>query len=389
MNFTLNEDQKRIVDSLERFIQNNYEYPKRRQILASELGFSRNHWQFFANMGLLGLPFAEEFGGLNLDFAYTALVMEWFGRGLIVEPFLSSVMLSGGLIKHAGTKAQRATCLAPLIEGRLLLAFAHEDSGSRFGKRSQKTRAQPQGNGFVVNGGKRLVIHGQSADRFVVSAAGAAGEQDSFLFLLDADQAGMQIDSYRTVDGQPACDLRLHNVTVPRDHVLAEGKAAQAALKNVLTEATAGLCAEAYGCMQVLFDMTLDYVQQRKQFGKTIGSFQVIQHHMVDCYMDLEQARSMALLASSSIASESPDRHQNVAAAKAFIAEAGLRMGHAAIQLHGAMGMTEELAVGGYHKRLLMIQTLLGDPNYQIDRLIDLENESSLNVKQAAELCLD
>jgi len=386
MKFALDEDQRSISDLLQRFVQEHYEYSKRRRLVAAEPGYSPQHWQRFTDLGLLGLSLPAESGGLNLDFTYTALVMEWLGRGLVVEPYFSSVVLAGGVLKYAPHGPRRSDCLAALCEGTLLLALAHEESGSEGRVQQIATRARAQAGGYVVSGTKQLVLHGPSADRFVVSAC---KDGSLLLFLLDARQAGIELTPYRTVDGLPACDLILREVTVERAQVLAEGESAQAILRDVVTEAIAALCAEAVGCMQALFDITLDYVKQRKQFGRALGSFQVIQHRLADCFVDLEQSRSMALLAANSVAAGAVDRHRSVAAAKAFIGEASLRMGHEAIQLHGGMGMTEELSVGGYHKRLLVIQSVFGDVDQQIERFNQFDDSAPIAALQKQSLAAD
>jgi len=360
MNLELNDDQRIISDTLERFVKQHYDYPARRELVRTETGYARTHWLFYADIGLLALPLPEEYGGLDADFSYLGLVMEWFGKGLVAEPYLASVILGGGILRRLPAAPLPSSCLAALAEGRMTLALADDEADP-----AAPLRAVVRDDSVLVDGAKRLVVHGTDADRIIVTARidGALA-----LLLVDAEHEGVERRGYRTVDGLPACDLVLREVVLAKDCLLAQGEAAEAILCEVLTEAMAALCAEACGCMQALFDMTLDYVQQRKQFGRAIGSFQVIQHRLAEAFTDLEQVKSMALLATRSVSSAAPGRHRDVAAAKAFIGEAALRMGHTAIQLHGAMGMTEELAVGGYHKRLLVINALLGDARSQLGR---------------------
>ena len=371
MDFALNEEQRMIGDALARFVQQHYDFPSRQRLLRTEAGYSRAHWQLFAEMGLLALPLDEEYGGVNADFSYTALLMEAIGKGLVVEPYVASVVLGGGVLRRAAGTPEHAALLQQLAAGDVLLAFAHDEPDAVTPVRPA-TRARRKGDGYLLSGVKQLVLHGGVADHFIVSASDAASGA-LLLFLVDAAQGGVDMRRYRTVDGLPACDLQLRDVMLGAGQLLAQGDSAAAILAEVQTEALAALCCEASGCVQALLDTTLDYVRQRQQFGRAIAGFQVIQHRLADFYVEVEQIRSMALLASRSIAAASPQRHRSVAAAKAYIGEAGVRVGHMAIQLHGAMGMTEELAVGAYHKRLLMIQALFGDGGAQVERYIALE----------------
>ena len=362
MDLELNDDQKIISNSLERFIKTSCDYPARRALADTAAGFSPAHWQFFAEMGLLALPLPEQCGGLEADFSYTALVMEWFGKGLVAEPYLAAVVLAGGILRRIPASPLQAECLLALGEGRTIFAFAGEDAAT--------TRACGHEGGYLLNGARRLVAHGSSASQLIVSAE---LDGEPALLLVDAGQQGVAIDACRTIDSLPACDLALHEVRVGAERLLARGEAVAAIVREASDEALAAMCAEACGCMDALFDMTLDYVQQRKQFGRAIGSFQVIQHRLADAYTELEQVRSMALVAARSISSGAPSRHSDIAAAMAFICEAGQRMGHTAIQLHGAMGMTQELAVGGYHRRLLAIAAQAGGARGQVERFIALQ----------------
>jgi alkylation response protein AidB-like acyl-CoA dehydrogenase len=372
MDFAPNDEQRMINDALTRFVQQHYDFPARQRLLRTDAGYSRAHWQLFAEMGLLALPLDEEYGGVNADFSYTALMMESIGKGLVAEPYLASVVLGGGVLRRTANTPQHAAMLHQLAAGEVLLAFAHDEPDA-VTPAAPDTRSRRHGDGYVLNGFKQLVLHGPAADYFIVSASDAdSGELQ--LFLADAGRDGAALHRYRTVDGLPACDLHLHDLALDAGRLLAQGETAAAILAEVLTEALAALCCEASGCAQALLDATLDYVRQRQQFGRAIGSFQVIQHRMADCYVEVEQIKSMALLASRSIAAGAPQRHRSVAAAKAYIGEAAVRVGHTAIQLHGAMGMTEELAVGAYHKRLLVIQALFGDAGAQVERYIELES---------------
>ncbi|MES2261218.1 MAG: acyl-CoA dehydrogenase family protein [Pseudomonadota bacterium] len=365
MNLELNEDQQLIDHALERYLKSAGDYAARRALAQTAPGYAQEDWQFFADIGLLAMSFPEQFGGQDAGFGDTALVMERFGKELLTVPYLAGVVLAGGVLRRVAASPLRAECLDALGQGRMLLAAGIDPDTTNL-------RAQACEGGYRIDGGAQLVMHGPAAQRYIVTAElnGAPA-----LLLVDAGPAGPVVEPYRLIDGSPACDLAFDEVVVARERLLAHGESAASIVQDVLAEARAALCAEAAGCMQALFGMTLDYVRQRKQFGRAIGSFQVIQHRLADGYTALEQVKSMALLAARSVGSGAASRHRDVAAAKAFIGEAGIRMGHDAIQLHGAMGMTEELAVGGYHKRLLVIDALLGDACVQVGRFIAMEPE--------------
>lgn len=364
MDFTYSEEQTLLKNSVERFIADHGDFTKRLALIDSEAGFSRDHWSLFAEQGWLALPFAEDVGGLDFGLPELMIVMEALGAGLVTEPYVPTVVLGGGAVRLAGTPDQQTEVLPGLIGGGTLLAFAHQEAGFRHDPAGVAMDAKPDGDGYTLNGRKRLVLHGPTADKVVVTArtGGTPGETDGLtLFLIDGQAPGLGRRAYRTVDGLPAADLDFDNVKADADSVLGEPGAAFETIDTLIGEANVALLAEAVGAMTALFEATRDYVATRKQFRRAIGSFQVVQHRMADAFMDLEQSIGMLYRAALTANRPRSEWLRNVSAAKAFITEASRRMGHTAIQLHGGIGMTHELVIGHYHKRLLMIQSLFGD----------------------------
>lgn len=373
MDFSLSEEQRLLKDSVERFVADAYPFEKRRELAGSETGFGAENWARFAELGWLGLPFAEADGGFAGGGVDTMILMEAFGTGLVVEPYLSSVVLAGGLVARAGSEAQRGEILAPLIAGDLLLAFAYSEPQSRFDAADVITTAKAKDGGFVIDGRKSVVVHGGTADRMVVSARTAGGARDAAgisLFVVDPSAEGVEVRAYATVDGQRAAEVTLSGVRVGPDALLGEKDQAMAAIEATLDHAIAAVAAEAVGLMGVLHEDTLEYLKTRKQFGRPIGSFQVLQHRSVDMFMELEQARSMAALAA--MRADDPDpaaRRRDISAAKAQIGTSGRFVGQQAIQLHGGIGMTDELRISHYFKRLTAINMQFGDVDYHLDRM--------------------
>ena len=372
MDFSLTEEQRLLQDTIRRFVLQDYSFEKRRAILRSGEGYSRAVWKGIAQLGLLGVPFAEQFGGFGGSAVDTMLVMEEFGRGLVLEPYLSSVVLCGNLIRLAGGETQKAALLPPLIEGRLLLAFAHGEPQSRYELNNVHTRARREGDGYLLDGAKSVVLQGDSADKLIISARTSAEPNSASgisLFLLDREAPGLSVRGYGTADGMRAAEIKLVGVRVPARDVLGPVDGAATVIEDVVDLAVAALCAEAVGAMAALHEATLEYLKTRQQFGVPIGRFQALQHRMVDMLIQLEQSRSMALLAA--VKADSPDRTERrnaVSAAKVQIGRAGRFIGQQAVQMHGGMGMTDELSVSHYFKRLTMIEATLGDTDHHLAR---------------------
>jgi pimeloyl-CoA dehydrogenase small subunit len=376
MDFDFTEEQRLLDETVRRLVKDEYDIPKRRSYLAAPEGFSRALWERYAELGLLGLPFAESEGGFGGSAVETMIVMESFGRGLVVEPYLASIVLGGGLIALAGSDAQRRAILPQVAAGKRLLAFAHGERQARYGLSDVETTAKKDGAGWVLEGRKGVVLNGDSTGTLIVSArtGGSSRERQGLaLFLVDAKAKGVVIRGYPTVDGLRAAEITLERVAVAGDAVLGTPGAAYPVIERVVDRAIAALAAEAVGIMETLNAVTLDYLKTRKQFGVPIGSFQALQHRMADMVIEHEQSKSMAVLAAlSADLDDAAERRRVISAAKVQIGKSGRFVGQQAIQLHGGIGMTDEYAAGHYFKRLTMIDQTFGDADHHLDRFAEV-----------------
>lgn len=373
MDFDLTEEQEQLKDSVGRLLKERYDFESRRAIMAEAPGFSREMWASYADIGLLGLPFAADDGGFDGGAADVMLVSELMGGALAQEPWLATVVLGGGFMRHAASAAQRAQLLPGVIEGKTLLAFAHTEVQSRYDLADCQTSATPYAGGWVLEGDKRLVLHGAAADYLFVTARTAGSRLDAGgigVFLVPAAAAGITRRGYVASDGTQAADIRFENVQVKPDALLGSPGGGLALAERVVDEAIAALAAEAVGAMQAALGLTLDYLRTRKQFGRAIGSFQALQHRTADMMVAIEGARSMAMLAAM-VASDddAAARRRQMRAVKIEIGRATRFVGQQAIQLHGGIGMTMEYAVGHYFKRLTAIDTQFGDVDHHLGLL--------------------
>jgi len=380
MDFDFTEEQRLLDETVRRLVKDEYDLAKRKAYIAEPEGFSRKLWQRYAELGLLGLPFAEAEGGFGGSAVETMIVMESFGRGLVVEPYLASVVLGGGFVTLAGSAAQKKAILPALASGGLLLAFAHGERQSRYTLSDVETTAKKDGGSYLLNGKKGVVLHGDSADRLIVSArsSGARRERNGLsLFLVDAKAKGASRRGYPTVDGLRAAEITLDQVRVEGDALLGSLGEAYPVIEHVIDRAMAALTAEAVGIMETLNATTLEYLKTRKQFGVPIGSFQALQHRMADMVVEYEQARSMATLAAlSADLADARERRRVISAAKVQIGKSGRFVGQQAIQLHGGIGMTDEYSAGHYFKRLTMIDQTFGDADHHLDRFAEVSLSS-------------
>jgi pimeloyl-CoA dehydrogenase small subunit len=373
MDFELSEEQRLLKESVDRLMAERYDFASRRRHAASEGGWSSDLWAHYAELGLLGLGFDEEDGGFGGGAVETMLVMEAFGRTLALEPYFSAIVLCGALLRHAADASCRAGLVPQIAAGTLRLAFAHEEKQSRGNFADVEVTARQAGGTWRLDGGKTLVVHGDSADGLLVTArsSGARRDRDGIgLFHVDAAQPGITRTGYRTQDGQRAADVILDGAAaVP----LGDPGGALPAVEGAVDVATAALCAEAVGVMGAMHDLTLDYLKTRKQFGRALAEFQALQHRLVDMYVSLELARSMVLFATvMAEAEDATERRRAVAAAKVQIGRSGRHIGQEAIQLHGGIGMTMDYAVGHYFKRMTMIERSFGDTDQQLTTLARL-----------------
>ena len=373
MDFDVNDDQRLLRDSVDRLIADRYQFEQRQLYAREPDGWSRANWAQFADLGLLGMPFDEAHGGFGGGPVETMLVMESFGRGLVLEPYLAAVVLGGGLVRRAGSEAQKSDLLGRLAAGELLLAFAQQERASRYDLADVATAARTEGGAWRLDGEKFLVLHGDVADTLVVSARLSGGRAERAgigLFLVDAAAPGVARHGYATQDGLRAADIAF--VSAPATP-LGDPAGGLAAAERVADEAIAALCAEAVGLMAAMHLITVDYLKVRKQFGRAIGEFQVLQHRSVDMFVALEQARSMAMYAAMMSAEDEPQaRARAVSAAKVQIGRSGRLIGQEATQLHGGIAMTMEYKIGHYFKRMTMIERMFGDAGHHLSRVAAL-----------------
>ena len=369
MDFNYTDEQNALRDTLSRFIAKDYPFEARRALAKSADGFSRDHWKQFADLGLLALPFPEDFGGLNGNAVDTMLVMEAFGRGLVLEPYLATVVVAGHLIRDAGSAAQKEALLPAIAGGELMLALAHYERGARYEVSRVDTAAKADGSGWTLSGAKGVVLGGGAADKLLVSASTGKGVS---LFLVDSKAQGVTVRSTMTQDGGRAAEVRLDNVSVGADALVGQKDGALPAIERALDYGIAAMCAESVGIMAALDEATLEYLKTRKQFGQPIGRFQALQHRMVDMVIATEQARSMAMMAA--VKADSPnaaERRRAISAARAYIGQQARFVGQQAVQLHGGMGVVDELNVSHYFKRLTMINATFGDVDHHLGLFSD------------------
>lgn len=368
MDFKFSEEQQMLQDTARRFIAKDYNFETRQQIKATQEGFSKEVWQGLADLGLLALNVPEEEGGVGGGAIETMLMMNAAGEGLLLEPLLQSAVISTRAIANIGNEAQRSELLPALASGEKIAALAHDEPSTRYDRMAIETRAWPVGNGYVVTGHKNVVVHGATADLLLVSARLTGDDGALAIFLVPRDSAGLRIVPYKTVDGIPAAELWLDQVFLPASAMLGSNDA-QNALEQVLDYGIAALCAEAVGALDKLLAATVQYSRDRKQFGQPIGRFQALQHRMADMLLHIEQARSMSYLAAVRCTdTDAQARRRAISAAKVVIGQACRFVGQQAVQLHGGMGVTDELDVSHYFKRLMAIELQFGNTDYHLEQ---------------------
>jgi alkylation response protein AidB-like acyl-CoA dehydrogenase len=372
MDFSFSDEQSMLQDSVQRFIQNDYSFEHRQKLIASDEGFSRDNWAAFAELGWLALPFSEADGGFGGTAVETMILMEEFGKGLIVEPYLSSIVMSASLIARAGSDEQKESWLQPVLQGEKLAALAFIEPQARFNLADVKTVAAADAGGFCISGFKGVVLGGPSADFLIVPARTNGSQTDEkgiSLFLVDARSDGVHRRNYPTIDGFRASEVTFKDVEVTSDAVLGEIDGGLGSLQFAIDQAIMAVGAEATGAMEVLYKSTVEYCKTREQFGQPIGKFQVLQHRMVDMFIEHEQTKSLAYMAAMRLAENYDDEsRKSLAALKVQAGRGGKFVGQNAVQLHGGMGMTNELNIGHYFKRLTAIDTLFGNADFHLKR---------------------
>ncbi len=372
MDFTYSEEQQMLADSLRRYIDTEYTFEARRRSARAGESLDRHVWARLAEMGVLGLTIPPEFGGFGEGAASQLVVQRELGRGLVLEPVTPGAVMGAAAISAYGSPALKDTWLPAIASGERIVTLAYLEPTTRYRPEAARATAERADNGgYVLNGDKCLAWHGASVDAFLVTARVAGGE-DVALFLVPRNAAGLSMQAYPTMDGQRAADLALRRVTVGASALIGQPSDGLAALGHALDHGVAALCAEAAGAMEKLIEITAEYLRTRQQFGKPLAAFQALQHRMADMLVQKELALSMAYVAAQALDEPYPARRRRMlCAAKVTVAKAARFVGQQAVQLHGGMGMTDELSVGDYFKRLTMIDPLLGDSDYHLQRYSD------------------
>jgi alkylation response protein AidB-like acyl-CoA dehydrogenase len=375
MSFTFTDDQRQLADSIDRYLADKYGFEQRNRIRKGEGGWSRAVWAEFAELGWLALPIAEEHGGLGGSTVDLALMMEAFGKALVVEPFIATIVLGAEIVARAD--AERAAEILPQVAaGEHLLAFAHSEPNSRYDLPRVSTMATQSDEGWILDGHKAVVLHGDCADTLIVSArtGGRDDEREGItLFLVPGDAEGLTKRTYPTIDGMRGADLEFDGVRVGQDALLGEMGKALDIVEGVVDRACVALAAEGVGAMRATVELTTDYLKTRTQFGKPLGSFQVLQHRAVDMLSETQFARALCYRTAGLMDTVSGlERARAASIIKAEIGRAGKMVGEEAVQLHGGMGMTDDMAVGHYFKRLRLIDVTFGNAGHHLSRIVGM-----------------
>jgi pimeloyl-CoA dehydrogenase small subunit len=371
MDFSFTEEQTLLRNTVQSLLQDKYDFETRRKVAKSADGWRPEMWAQFAELGLLAAPFSEEMGGLGGGPIENMIVMEEFGRHLVVEPYVETVVIAGGFLREGGSAAQQEAHIPGIVGGETVWAFAYAEPQGRYNLADLTTTAKKDGSGYTINGYKAVVLAAPWAQKLVVTARTSGGQRDRdgvSVFIVDKSAAGVSTRDYPTVDGRRASEITFENVKVDADALIGEEGKGLPLVEKITDQAIAALSAEATGCMKELNTATVEYCKTRKQFGVPIGKFQVLQHRMVDMFMAYEQSVSMTYMVNLKLEEDDAERTKAAAGAKVQIGKAGRFVGQEAVQLHGGMGMTDELNVGHYFKRLTMIDTQFGNVDYQLKR---------------------
>ena len=372
MDLSFTDVQSMLIDSVEKFISNDYSFERRQQYVASDVGYSPDVWATFADLGWTAVPFAEDDGGFDGGPVELMVMMQQFGRGLIVEPYLANIVLAGGVLRRAASSSQKTKLLQPLISGELQATLAVAEPQSRYDLANIETTATKDGDSWVINGRKGVVLNGGNAGLLIIPArtSGSNTDRDGItLFAVGGMADGVSRDAYPTVDGHQAAEINLEGVRVESNAMLGEIDKAYAVLDAVVDEATLAVCAEAVGIMQVLTDKTVEYSKSREQFGVPIGSFQALQHRMVDMLTACEQSYSLLLWAAMANADQADDAKRSISALKYQVGTAGKKVGQEAVQIHGGMGVSWDVDIAHYFKRLTTIGQMFGNADWHLDKL--------------------
>lgn len=382
MSFSLSSEQQMLRDSIDKFLQQNYDFETRRSLASSPLGYSSENWQTFADLGWLSIPFSEESGGYGGSIVDVITVTEAFGKVLATEPYVANLILAGRLLEIIASEDQKQLILPSLIAGETQLALAHSERASAANPAYVGCQLDTDGDGYRINGDKIVVLNGPSADLLLVSARSSGKARDRTgieIFLVDANSEGITRRDYSTIDGLRAADINFNNVRIPATARLGNPDTNIQALETVIDEAIVAMSAEAVGAMEILNTQTVEYARTRKQFGTPIGKFQSLAFRMVDMFIAQEQSKSMLYMGALSLAEGKAETSQAVSALKVQISKASQLIGEQSVQIHGGMGTTDELAIGHYFKRLLAIDALFGNRDYHLDRYVNTASLSRIS----------
>lgn len=377
MDFSFTSEQDQLRDTVAKLVSQKYDFDTRRKVAKSEAGWRPEMWSQFAELGLLGAPFTEAEGGFGSGPIEAMIISEEFGKGLVIEPFLQTVVIGGNFFRHGGTDAQKEENIAGIIGGERRFAFAYSEPKSRFDLHDVSTTAKKDGAGYTLNGHKAVVVGAPFATHLIVTARTSGGQRDAkgvTVFLVAKNAHGVTTRDYPTVDGLRASEVYFENVAVGADAVIGQVDGGLPLVEKVVDNAIAALCAEAVGCFKVLNEATISYAKQRKQFGQAIANFQVLQHRMVDMFMAAEQATSMTYMVTLKLDEADKARKLAASAAKVQVGKSGKLVSQDAVQIHGGMGMTDELNVGHFFKRVTMIESQFGNTDWHLRRYTELSN---------------
>jgi pimeloyl-CoA dehydrogenase small subunit len=377
MDFSFTSEQDQLRDTVAKLVSQKYDFDTRRKVAKSESGWRPEMWSQFAELGLLGASFTEAEGGFGSGPIEAMIISEEFGKGLVIEPYLQTVVIGGNFFRHGGTDAQKEEHIAGIIGGETRFAFAYSEPKSRFDLNDISTTAKKDGASYTLNGHKAVVIGAPFATHLIVTARTSGAQRDAngiTVFLVARNAKGVTTRDYPTVDGLRASEVYFENVAVGADAVIGKVDGGLPLVEKVVDNAIAALCAEAVGCFKVLNEATISYAKQRKQFGQSIATFQVLQHRMVDMFMAAEQASSMTYMVTLKLDEADKARKLAASAAKVQIGKAGKLVSQDAVQIHGGMGMTDELNVGHFFKRVTMIESQFGNTDWHLRRYTELSN---------------
>lgn len=375
MNFNYSQEQNMIIDSVARFVQQQYSFEKRRDISLLKSGFSNENWSLFAELGWLMMPFSEEQGGLGGSATDVMLMMEEFGKGLVIEPYVANMILGGKLLTELPNSSITSSLLETLMAGEIQLALAFNEPQSRYDLANVQTIAEITECQVLLNGHKSVVLNAGQADKLLIVARESGEHNDKsgiIVVLVDANSDGVEINSYATIDGFQAAEVYLNNVSVPLENLLSMPDSTLEILEKTIDYATFSICAEAVGIMEMLYKKTVEYTKTRQQFGKPLAKFQALQHRMADMFIEYQQAKSILIMVATQLDADKGKAAQSVSAAKSRIGKAARLIGQEAVQLHGGMGVTDELDIGHYFKRLTAIQFMFGSTDFHTQRFARL-----------------